>query len=389
MRGVFRMAWLHMAHHRGATALLVGCLGLTLLLPGSTRVVVERYEQDLTARARATPLVLGPKGNRFDLTLGALYFSANRLDPVPFSLVGEIAEEGEATPIPISNRFTARERPIVCTTPEYYELRGLRTVSGTTPLLVGDATIGALAARELGLEVGDTLPSDPTALYDLAKPVSFGLKVRGIFAPNGTADDEAVFCDVKTAWVLEGIAHGHEGTAELDEELVVGRSEGNVALSGALIEHAELTDENLEDFHVHTGEENLPLSSILVVPVDERAETILNTRFNLHKTLQMVRPSEVIDELLAVVFGVRRLIDLISLVLGAATVALTILVLMLSSRLRARERDTLHRIGCAPGAVARLFGYEIAMVIGASVLLAMLGTAAVALFAPTLSSTLL
>ncbi len=397
MKGVLRMAWLHALHHKGATGLLIGCLGLTLLLPGSTRVVVERYGEDLTARARATPLVLGPKGNRFDLTLGALYFSASPLDPVPFALVHEIAAEGDAVPIPISIRFTARERPIVCTSPEYYELRGLKTREGTSPLRIGDATLGARAAERLGLSVGDTLPSDPSALYDLAKPASFGLKIRGTFEPNGTADDEAVFCDIKTAWVLEGIAHGHAETSELPKNLVVARSEGtagdgsgvgNVALSGALIEHAELNDQNLEDFHVHTGEDRLPLSAIIVIPSDARAETILNTRFNLDEKLQMVRPRQVIDELLAVVFSVRRLIDLISIVLGAATGALTVLVLLLSSRLRARERDTLHRIGCAPKAVARLFGYEILMVVGTSVMLAALGTTAVALFAPTLSSAL-
>jgi len=388
MKGVLRLSWLHAWHHKAATGILISCLGLTALLPAATRVVVERYGEDLTARARATPLVLGPKGNRFDLTLGALYFSASSLDTVPYALVREIASEGDATPIPISNRFTARGRPILCTSPEYFALRGLTARTGTPPLRVGDATLGARAAEQLGLAVGDTLPSDPTALYDLSKPASFGLHITGIFEANGTADDEVIFSDVKTAWVLEGIAHGHAKTDELDNNLVVDRSAGNVALSGALIEHTEATPENLEDFHVHTGEDRLPLTAIIVLPRDDRADTILNTGFNLREKLQMVRPREVIDDLLTIVFSIRQLIDLISLVLGAATILLTVLVLMLSSKLRARERDTLHKIGCAPGAVARLLGYEILLVLGTSLILASVGTAAVARFAPSLTATM-
>ncbi|MEZ4472556.1 MAG: hypothetical protein R3F60_17540 [bacterium] len=31
----------------------------------------------------------------------------------------------------------------------------------------------------------------------------------GTFEPNGTPDDDGVFVDVKTTWVIAGISHGH------------------------------------------------------------------------------------------------------------------------------------------------------------------------------------
>ena len=36
------------------------------------------------------------------------------------------------------------------------------------------------------------------------------MKVVGVLSPVATPDDEAVFVDVKTAWVIAGLAHGHD-----------------------------------------------------------------------------------------------------------------------------------------------------------------------------------
>jgi putative ABC transport system permease protein len=47
-----------------------------------------------------------------------------------------------------------------------------------------------------------------------------------------TPDDLAVFVDIKTAWVIEGIGHGHQDLSrETDGTLIMQRSESGVVAS--------------------------------------------------------------------------------------------------------------------------------------------------------------
>lgn len=373
MRGLALLSWRHMTHHRGRTAILVLCLAIALFVPSVTQVLMTRYDGDLRARAEATPLLLGAKGNRFDLTLEALYFRRGRLAPIPWAEFEAARAMRRGLAVPLHVRFTARGHPVVGTTPEYHELRGLRPARGVLPLQVGDVVLGSTVARELGLGPGDALFSDPTDLYDISKPPALKMYVCGVLARAGTPDDAAVFVDVKTAWVLEGLYHGHgeaRTIAAENPELVIGAAEDSVAFSGALIEYNEVTPETAAAFHFHGDPARLPLSSVLVWPDDAKARTLMKARVNASAAYQMVAPAEVIDDLLAVVFRVKVLFDRFSIVLLASTTLLIGLVVLLTMRLRRREMDTLDRIGCAPRAVAALYALEIGGVVAASVLLA-------------------
>ena len=55
-------------------------------------------------------------------------------------------------------------------------------------------------------------------MYDLSAEYPLKMRVTGILAPTGTPDDLAVFTDVKTAWVIDGIGHGHDDLAATMEE---------------------------------------------------------------------------------------------------------------------------------------------------------------------------
>ena len=104
---------------------------------------------------------------------------------------------------------TARSRPIIGTTPDYFRQRGLAVRAGRLPILVGEAVLGATVARDLGLGPGDTLLSDYEKPYDISTTYPLKMHVSGVLAESGSPDDGAVFVDVKTAWVIEGIGHGH------------------------------------------------------------------------------------------------------------------------------------------------------------------------------------
>jgi putative ABC transport system permease protein len=370
MRGLWLLSWRHLAHHRLRTAILVVCIALATFLPITVQVLIARYESDLTARARATPMVAGARGNRFDLTLTALYFRHSRLDTVPYSDVAALGAGGQSTAIPIHARFTARGWPVVGTSPDYYRLRGLRAAAGTLPLRLGDVLLGSDVAAALALAPGGALFSDPTDLYDLAKPPTLKMRVCGVLPRTGTPDDGAVFVDVKTCWILEGIAHGHTEADKVDPAQVLTRQDRFIDVAPTLIPYHEVTDENIASFHVHADDSKLPLSAILVAPRDEKAGTLLKARLNASRTAQMVVPTAIIDELLHFVFRIKAVLDAFAIVLGATTLLLLILQLGLSMRLREREMATLHRIGCSPGAVAGLYATEIVLIVAFSVALA-------------------
>ena len=76
---------------------------------------------------------------------------------------------------------------------------------GRNLALRGDCVLGAGAAKALGLEHGDSLLSSPETLFDLAGVYSLKMRVAGILAPTHSADDLAVFVDLKTAWIIQGL----------------------------------------------------------------------------------------------------------------------------------------------------------------------------------------
>lgn len=373
MRGVWLLAVRHAVHNRVATVVLVLCIGVVMFLPWAAEMVVSRFQSELTSRAAHVPLVAGAKGSKFDLALSTMFFRESELATIPMSELREIQGWRMGVAVGVSTRFTAHGWPLVGVGREYFERQGLEPSEGTLPLVMGDVVLGSDAAEALGLGAGDVLFSDQRELYDIAKPPALKMRVCGVLAPMGTPDDMAAFVDLKTTWLLEGIAHGHVEATSVDRAMVIGETEGQVVLSPALIEANEVTSDNLASFHMHADDSGLPLTSILFYPEDERAATIIKARVNRSDAYQMVSATGVMDELLAYVFRVKALLDSLSVVLGACTVVLTGLVVTLSLRLRARELEALHRIGCSRFTTVRLVGAELGVILLASAGLAAAG----------------
>lgn len=57
----------------------------------------------------------------------------------------------------------------------------------------------------------------------------------GVFKKSHTSDDLAVFVDLKTAWVIQGLGHGHQDITKLkDQTLVLKQTESNVTATAKL-----------------------------------------------------------------------------------------------------------------------------------------------------------
>ena len=137
MKDVLYMAWRYLRFYWGKTAVLVASISLILFLPAGLNVLVERAAEVLTARAEATPLLIGAKGSAVDLTLSALYFRPPHVEPIGHREVTRVDSSGLARGIPLHLRFTVGRQRIVGTTLDYAEFRGLRVDRGRWLAMLG------------------------------------------------------------------------------------------------------------------------------------------------------------------------------------------------------------------------------------------------------------
>ena len=382
MTHILYLAWRYLLFNRIKTLVLVVSIGLVLFLPSGLHVLVEQGGGTLTARAAATPLLIGPVGSASDLTLSSLYFRTPTLDALTFDQVGRVNDSGLALGIPLHLRYAVEDHPIVGTTLDYFVFRGLSIVLGRQMTMLGECVLGAKVATALRVTVGDTVMSTPAGAFDVAGTFPLKMPVVGICESTGTADDNALFVDLKTSWVIGGLAHGHEDvTAPGAEEGVLRREAGNVVANAAVLSYTEITPENLDSFHFHGDPALFPVDAVIAVPRDRKSGILLRGRYQADQTsVQMLVPLKVIQDLLDTVFAVRDYVVLAGVGVALAALAITALVFTLSIRLRAREIETIRKIG---GGTRRLLGIlsaEIVIVVVAGVGLAALLTGVVSRF---------
>lgn len=372
MNDILYMAWRYLRYNWIKTLVLLASISLVLFLPFGLQVVVQQGAETLTSRAASTPLIIGARGSAVDLTLGALYFREPTVDPVPYQEVTRVNQSGLATGIPLHLRFVAGRHRIIGTTTEYFEFRGLTLAEGRWMALLGECVVGAVTAQKLGVGIGGFVLSTPAGAFDVAGTFPLKMKVVGVLAPTGTPDDEVVFTDVKTTWVIAGLAHGHIDMAAPEAKSgVLKREAGNVVANPAVLSYTEITPDNIDSFHFHGNPAEFPVDAVLAVPNDRKSSIMLRGRYEEEGTVvQMLVPLRIISNLLETVFSVRDFIVLGSIVVAIAAAAITALVFVLSIRLRRREIETIRKIGGPRRRLWAILFTEISMVVCGAVIIA-------------------
>jgi putative ABC transport system permease protein len=383
MKHVIFMAWRYLGFYWGKTAVLVASISLILFVPAGLHVLVEQGADMLTARAETTPLLVGAKGSAVDLTLSALYFRPPHVESISHEEVTRVDQGGLARGIPLHLRFTVGRQRIVGTTLDYADFRGLTVDRGRWLAMLGECVLGSEAARTLGVDVGEHVLSSAGSAFDVAGSFPLKMPVVGVLAPTGTADDEIVLVDLKTAWVIAGLAHGHEdvNSAEDDDRRVLQREGKNVVANASVLSYTEITVENTDSFHFHGDPDDFPIDAVLAVPTSFKASVLLRGRYEEGGgPVQMIVPSVVVGELLDTMFSVRDWVVLGSIAVGVATAMTAALVFTLSIRVRRREIETIRKIGGGRQRLATILAAEILVVIVAAVVIAGVLTAVVSRF---------
>jgi putative ABC transport system permease protein len=376
MKGALFLGWRYLAYHRLKTWVLLASVTLMIFLPAATRLLVADSAAALTTRAERTPLIVGAKGSRLELVLNALYFHADRPPEFPYRVYKEVRNTGLANAIPLYTRFHTRGAPIVGTNLDYFSFRGLQLADGRMMGLLGECVIGANVARELEVGAGGSLLSSPETVFDLAGVYPLKMNVVGVLQRSGTPDDDAVFVDVRTAWVIQGLGHGHQDLANASANSAVLNQEGGLITANAsLVQYNEITPENIQEFHFHGNSADFPLNAVIAIPPDDKSGTLLRGRYGAAGVEeQLVIPHSVLGDLLQTVFTVQNYLILGLVMLSLGTVAVITLVFLLSQQLRRGEFLTLKRMGASRGFVATLVASEIGFIFLGSLALAALMT---------------
>ena len=366
MNGILKLAWYYIWHHKLKSSILIASIVLTLLLPIGVKILLWQFNQKILLRADQTAAVVGPTGSDLDLALNATYFRSNsQAKPLAYREVGTISDTGLAIAIPIHAKFTAQQFKVVGTSFDYFSFRNLNPSRGTLFTTLGDCVIGARVADALAVDVGDKILSDRQTVIGFGGETPLKMNVAGVLAESRSPDDWVIFVDLKTTWVIEGLGHGHEdlGKESEDSVKILKKTDKEIIASAGVVSFLEITEGNIDSFHFHGETDDFPVTSIILIPKDVKSETILQGRYETSEgSAQFTRPGIVIRELMEMVFRINRFFEANAILIALSTAMLLALVVMLSLRLRAREMETMFRLGCSRGTIAMLQLSELAII---------------------------
>lgn len=349
MRDSLFLAWHYLRHHRITTIVLIVSIALILYLPAALQSIVFNAEKHFRARAESTPLVIGPRGSGLELVFGSVYFDK------PSSLVMRLGQrtrvdqEDLATVVPLNTRYTARNCLLVGTTQDHVVARELKIDRGRQWEMLGECVLGAEAAKRLNAEVGDKIPVSKSSAF-LLRDAPLRLQVVSVYSLTETPDDDVIFTDLETTWIVEGLGHGHVTNAK--------HGSPDAQLS------TDITTDNVGSFHFHGDRDSFPITAMLVYPHDRKSNTLLLGQYlSPEETVQIVRPEKIMATLLARVVMIRSyLLAGIGLV-AFVTFVMISLIIVLTIRLRRSEIVTMSKIGCARHTLAAILGSQIALVL--------------------------
>ena len=180
---------------------------------------------------------------------------------MPYAEVGRVADTGPRArhpalrALPLPRRSDRRERRWTTSS-----IATLRIAEGRSLTRLGDCVVGARVAEDRELAPGGHVISSPESVFDLAGVYPLKMRVVGVLDWSDGPDDEAIFVDVKTAWVIQGLAHGHDDVSRPEAARPGARAgkDGKITANASVVNYNEITPENVDAFHFHGDPGHLP-----------------------------------------------------------------------------------------------------------------------------------
>ena len=371
MKDSLYLAYRYLAYNRVRTLVLTFSVAIIIYLPLGLKRLISESEDQMLSRANNTPLIAGKKGSPTDLVINTLYFQQEKIETLTMEFASVLDGTGFGYAIPVLSSYKARGFPIVGTSLDYFEFRNLRLGSGRLFGVVGECVIGSNVARRLDIQKGDSLISSPESFFDFAGVYPLKMDIVGVLEQSNTPDDDAVFVDIKTTWIIMGLGHGHQDLAQVyDPTLVLERSDSSVTAGAKLFMYNQISDDNIESFHFHGDTKDYPITSIIFIPNSQKSSTLLRGRIEAGELEnQVVVPTLVVNNLLQSIFRLKQIFNSVFVIVGLAVILIFGLVIALSLRLRKDELYTMFTIGSGKRKIAQIIGMELILLVVTSALI--------------------
>ncbi|WP_339745188.1 hypothetical protein [uncultured Rubinisphaera sp.] len=389
MGRLLSLAWKHARFRWVRTCLLISGLSLAISIPLATSLMTGLIESSLLSRAEQVPFVVGPPGSADELVVNTLYFRPHDNSLLDYGVLEKVEQDRLVSTIPIHLRHTSHHFPIVGTSRNYF-LKHRHAVQGKIFERIGDCVLGADVALQLGLSIGESILSDSDSYLNPTGALPLRMRIVGILKASHSPDDRAVFVDMKTGWLLDGIGHGHAAALHdsVNKNASLSATHGGLTAGG--VSYLEVTDENYQSFHFHGNQDAFPLTSLMVYPKDERSGIIWEGRLAEDQTLLTVRPVDVIRDLLGVLVNIQQLVNTIALILGIIVSVLFAVIVAFSLQLRQTEMQTLDALGASRFLRVQLICYDLLLIVLLTLpISAFLSYGMIAIFRPWIEQILL
>lgn len=244
---LFKLSVSYLKQRPLATLLNVLILALGMATIVVLLLVSDQVEQNLTRNAQGIDLVVGAKGSPLQLILSAVYHIDAPTGNIPLAEAESVMDNpAVAEAIPLALGDSHRGFRIVGTTPAYAAQYGGEVERGRLWAGELEATLGAVAAREAGLDVGDTFFSAHGLSAGGEAHEEHPIEVVGVFAETGSVLDRLLLTSIETVWDVHG-AHGdHEEHDDHDHSDTEDTHEGHDEDEHAHEEESDHEEDNHE-----------------------------------------------------------------------------------------------------------------------------------------------
>ena len=213
---LWKIAWRNIEQRWLSSLLTSLSMALGVALVVVVLLIYSTLEAGFGQNAQGYHLIVGAKGSPLQLVLNTVFHLSRPIENIPYSFYKEFTE-GRFAPMV--------EAAIPCCMGDNY--RGFRVV-GTTPAMFEaleyapgkryefaegrnfrrenyfEGVLGAYAARQTGLKIGDTFRPTHGVTVDAEQGHQHdAFRVVGILAPTGTANDRAIFINMEGFYLLE------------------------------------------------------------------------------------------------------------------------------------------------------------------------------------------
>lgn len=319
--------------------LTAACVSLGVGLLVAVLVVTRGVKEGLLLGTSPYEMIVGAKGSPTQVVLSTVFFLDVPTGNIPFQVYRNLKQHPRVTLlVPVNLGDNHKGFRIVGTTADYFapvfqlgrRQHRLRIAQGRLFAQDFEAVVGASAAREAGLTLGDQF----MGIHGLEEGIGeepdpahqHYYTVVGILEPSSTAADRAIFTTMASVWAVHALP-----TTPLEE-----------LLSG--------------------GEVGPPITALFLRAQSLMDLMLLATQLNAAPHAQAVFPGRIMARLFSIFDTGETIVEAIALMVltvAAITISLSVFGATIERR---RELATLRALGASPCTLVQLLLWESSMI---------------------------